>query len=56
MPPIAEIVDWKKQNQVFDDIAAIGVIGTVTITGAGEPGPIPVQIATANFFTVISRI
>ena len=24
MPPLAEIADWKKQNQVFDNIAAVG--------------------------------
>src|SRR5271167_2164793 len=52
-PPIAEIVDWKKQNQVFDDIAAVGWIGPATMTGVGEPGPVPVQYATENFFAVV---
>ena len=52
-PPIAEIVDWKKQNQVFDDIAAVGWIVPVTMTGVGEPGPVFVQYATENFFAVV---
>ena len=52
-PPIAEIVDWKKQNRVFDDIAAVGWIAQATMTGAGEPSPIPVQTTTENFFAVL---
>lgn len=52
-PPLAEIADWKKQNHVFEDIAAIGMRGTETLTGAGEPGPVPTQLATENFFSVI---
>jgi predicted permease len=53
MPPLAEIADWKKQDQVFDNIAAAGGIWKAPITGAGEPGPVPVQPATENFFAVI---
>src|SRR5277367_3491239 len=53
MPPLAEIADWKKQNQVFDDIAAVGGIWNAPMTGAGEPGPIPVQTVTADFFAVV---
>ena len=53
MAPLAEIGDWKKQNQLFDDIAAAGQIYHATMTGAGEPGPIPVQTVTADFFAVI---
>ena len=52
-PPIAEIVDWKKQNQVFEDIAAVGWIVPGTMTGVGEAGPVPVQYATENFFAVV---
>jgi predicted permease len=53
LPPIAEITDWKKQNHVFADIAAIGGIGTDTLTGIGEPGPVLTQQATPNFFAVV---
>ena len=53
LAPLAEITDWKKQNDVFDDIAAIGETYRATMTGVGEPGPVPVQRATENFFAVI---
>jgi len=52
MPPLAEIADWKKANQVFEDIAAIGGIYKVAMTDAGEPGQVPVQTVTADFFAV----
>ena len=53
LPPLADIFDWKKQSQVFDDIAAVSMTDTATLTGAGEPGPISVQLATENLFSVI---
>jgi predicted permease len=53
LPPIAEITDWKKQNHVFADIAAIGMVDTNTLTGIGEPGPVLAQQATPNFFAVV---
>jgi predicted permease len=53
LPPLAEITDWKKQNDVFDDIAAISGAYKTTMTGVGDPGPILVQRATENFFAVI---
>ncbi|MGB9464194.1 MAG: ABC transporter permease [Candidatus Acidiferrum sp.] len=53
LPPVAEVADWKKQNHVFADIAAIGMSGTDTQTGIGEPGPVLVQSATQNFFDLV---
>jgi putative ABC transport system permease protein len=53
LPPIAEVTDWKKQNHVFADIAAISMSGTATLTGVGEPGPVLVQWATQNFFDLV---
>jgi predicted permease len=53
MPPLAEIADWKKQNQVFDNIASVGGIWKAPMTGAGEPGQVPVQTVTADFFAVV---
>ena len=32
----ANFFDWKKQNTVFDDVAAFGA-STLTLTGIGEP-------------------
>jgi predicted permease len=53
LPPIAEVIDWKKQNHVFADIAAIGIPDRVTLAGLGEPGLIQFQTATPNFFDLI---
>jgi len=53
LPPIAELTDWRKQNHVFADIAAISMTGTGTLTGLGEPGAVNVQSATPNFFDLV---
>ena len=53
-PPIAEMVDWKKQNDVFADIALVeGFVDRASISGLGEPEPIRVLYATPNFFAVL---
>ena len=53
LPPIAEVSDWKKQNHVFADIAAISMSDRATLTGFGEPGSVLVQYATQNFFDLV---
>ena len=53
MPPLAEIADWKKANQVFENIAAVGGIWKAPVTGAGEPEQVPAQTVTADFFAVV---
>ena len=53
LPPIAEVADWKKQNHVFADIAAVGMTDTDTLTGLGEPGTVLAQSATPNFFDLV---
>ncbi len=53
LPPVAEVADWNKQNQVFTDIAAVGMTMTATLNGIGEPGPVLVQSATQNFFDLV---
>jgi predicted permease len=52
-PPIAEVEDWKKQNHVFADIAAISASDRRMLTGIGEPGPVRIQSATQNFFDLV---
>jgi predicted permease len=52
-PPIAEVEDWKKQNHVFADIAAISASDRRMLTGIGEPGPVRIQYATQNFFDLV---
>jgi putative ABC transport system permease protein len=53
LPPIAEVTDWKKENQVFADIAAISASDRAMLTGIGEPGPVRIQSATQNFFDLV---
>jgi predicted permease len=52
-PPIAELVDWKAQNHIFEDIALTSNTDREAISGIGEPEPIDVQFATPNFFTLL---
>jgi putative ABC transport system permease protein len=48
----ANFLDWKKQNTVFEDVAAFGA-ATMTLTGAGEPEQILGTKASAGYFSVV---
>src|ERR1700739_641688 len=52
-PPIAELVDWQKQNHVFEDIALISFNDTASVSGLGEPRPLRVLYATPNLFSLL---
>ena len=53
-PPIAETVDWKKQNHVFTDIGLTsGPEEGASFSGKGEPELINVQDVTPNFFAIL---
>src|SRR6516162_4442849 len=52
-PPIAELIDWKARNNVFDDIALTSGTESNTLSGLGEPEPVAVQFATPNFFGLL---
>lgn len=52
-PPIAEMSDWKKQSDVFEDIALASQNELSSISGAGEAEPIHVQDVTPNFFALL---
>ena len=49
-PPIAENVDWKKQNHVFEDISLSSFTDQAIASGVGEPRPLHTQYVTPNFF------
>jgi len=49
-PPIAELLDWQKQNDVFEDIALTSGTEASILTSASGPEPIHVQDVTPNFF------
>ncbi|MEQ1353834.1 MAG: ABC transporter permease [Candidatus Acidiferrum sp.] len=52
-PPIAENLDWKKQNRVFTDIALISNNDVAVVSGIGEPRPLQVLYATPNLFDLL---
>jgi putative ABC transport system permease protein len=52
-PPIAELVDWQKQNHVFKDIALISFNDTASVSGLGEPRPLRVEYVTPNLFSLL---
>jgi predicted permease len=52
-PPIAELMDWKAQNHVFEDIALVSNVDEATISGVGEPEAVHAQYMTPNFFSLL---
>jgi putative ABC transport system permease protein len=52
-PPIAELLDWKSQNHVFQDIALTSSNEEGVLSGTGEPERIVVQDVTPNFFALL---
>jgi hypothetical protein len=53
-PPIAETVDWKNQNHVFEDLALTSGGEQGTFSGTAEPELIHVQDVTPNFFRLLN--
>src|SRR5258708_9608598 len=51
-PAPANYFDWKAQNHVFTDMAAVRYRGA-SITGDGVPEQLKGQAVTANFFPVL---
>jgi len=51
-PAPANYVDWKSQNQTFDEVAAIDGRG-FDLTGDGEPQRVQAYGVTANFFSTL---
>jgi len=51
-PAPANFVDWRKQNQVFEDMAAIR-FRTLNLTGDGEPERLDARGVTASFFSIV---
>jgi len=51
-PAPANYVDWKAQNTVFEDMAALNW-GNYALTDEGEPEKVESQNVTANFFPLL---
>ncbi|HTQ63114.1 MAG TPA: ABC transporter permease [Candidatus Solibacter sp.] len=52
-PPIAEMLDWKAQNHVFDDIALTSGTETATLAGIHGGETIREQNVSPNFFSLL---
>lgn len=52
-PPIAEVVDWKKQSHAFEDIALTSFTESTPVAGLGEAENLRAQFVTPNFFQVL---
>src|SRR5208282_6813943 len=52
-PPIAENVDWKNQNHVFEDISLSSFTDRAIVSGLGEPRPLHTQYVTPNLFDML---
>ena len=52
-PPIAESLDWKKQNHVFQDIALTSFEEEGILSGTGDAERIIVQDCTPNLFDLL---
>ncbi|MDQ3421012.1 MAG: ABC transporter permease [Acidobacteriota bacterium] len=46
-------IHWREMNQVFDEMAAVGLTRNATLTGHGDPVEIPFQYVSAGFFSVL---
>ena len=45
--------DWKKQNQVFEDLAICSRGNPVTLTGFDEPERVEAEAVSANLFSLL---
>jgi putative ABC transport system permease protein len=44
---------WREMQQTFDDLAGVSMTFSLTITGDGEPEELPMQLVSAQFFTLL---
>ena len=54
-PPIAENVDWMKQNHVFEDISLNSFTDQAIVSGMSQPRPLHTQYVTPDFFAQLAR-
>jgi putative ABC transport system permease protein len=52
-PPVADVVDWRKQNDVFQDIGLISFPDPGSASGLGRPETVMTPTASPNFFKVL---
>ncbi|MBI1941984.1 MAG: ABC transporter permease [Acidobacteria bacterium] len=49
----ANFVDWREQNHVFTEMAAVNIFPTFTLTGTREPEEVVGQQVTTNLFSLL---
>jgi predicted permease len=52
--PITELLDWQKQNHVFEDIALTSGTESSTLSGTSGTEAIRIQDVTPNFFSLLN--
>lgn len=52
-PPIAEVIDWRKQSHLFKDIALTSFPEANPVAGLGEAENLRAQFVTPNFFHLL---
>ena len=52
-PPIAEVLDWRKQSHVFEEIALTSGTESSILSGTSGPELIHIQDVTPNFFDLL---
>jgi putative ABC transport system permease protein len=48
-----DVMDWRAQNHVFEDVATVSGFYTPTLTGSGEPERIPGVIVGDGYFQIM---
>jgi putative ABC transport system permease protein len=49
----ANFLHWREMNRTFEDLAAVTMSYTVTLTGAGEPEELTTQAVSAEAFSIL---
>ena len=48
-----DVMDWRVQNHVFEDVTTVSGFYTPTLTGSGEPERIPAEIVGDGYFQIM---
>ena len=49
----ANFLHWRDMNQTFEDLAAVSISFSMTLTGKGEPEELQTQLLTAEVFPIL---
>ena len=46
-------IHWREMQQTFEDLAAVSMTFSSTLTGDGDPEQVPIQLVSAEFFPLL---